>query len=72
MPQMWLRPFMARTMVEDGHRVKPPPGTVAERARPSAKRTEACGKRALERPEHCELQEVNETSTPPSHSYDQL
>src|SRR5579863_2423038 len=43
----------------------------ARRTRP-VKHAQACGKRALEPIRRCELQGVNETSTPPSHSYAQL
>ena len=63
---------MARTMVEDGYRVKPLALPVVRAQTRPARRAPACGKRALEPICRCELQGVNETSTPPSHSYDQL
>jgi hypothetical protein len=46
MPQIELRPFMARTMVEDGERVKPFAARrrVAGMSRLRANRSRRCGK----------------------------
>ena len=52
---------MARTMVEDGYRVKPLAFPVARATHYPAKHAQACGKRVIEPIWRCALPAVNET-----------
>jgi hypothetical protein len=64
MPQIWLRPFMARNVVEDGDRVKASGGAAPDHQAATALRTGAG------RPSFAIVppSEVSESLTPPLHS----
>jgi hypothetical protein len=78
MPQIWLRPFMARNVVEKGRRVKVNPRLLAQSLRKKSARTVETKRfrrqpalpRATEsgRGKFLVSATVNETFTPPSHS----